>query len=331
VDWSPGYASRAYVPFLNNSKTSFTTNIAAGATFELNVKPDTSRMSASDGDYMSILEISDKGSTIDDEVRSEGTCLYRVGAFAFGKLAAMTKASAAGLWVGTVVLDKVNRAKMFGSSTPEWEPNALMTAPHPFQFRLIVHVDASGNVKLLKQVFTAKRTPDAEESDLLTDRETAISYRGLYPDATISRTASANFPFMDPLPLAGGEFMGADATLSGTFTQEYDDRTNPFVHSFHPQHDNVEFRNKTPYDMPSGDLGKGEYESWGVTRTVTLKFLADDPLNATGQDWNRLVTGGEYSEEINGLNGQLKPILTKGIFRLSKVNDRASLATEVIP
>jgi hypothetical protein len=83
--------------------------------------------------------------------------------------------------------------------------------------------------------------------------------------------------------------------------------------------------------MPSGDLGKGEYESWGVTRTVTLKFLADDPLNATGQDWNRLVTGGEYSEEVNGLNGQLKPILTKGIFRLSKVNDRASLATEVIP
>ena len=326
IDWSEGYAKRIYgtCPF------PFITNIAAGATVEFRVKPDVAEMPAAEGNYMSILGISDKGSTIDGEVRAVGTCSYLVGLFSAGTLAANEKASAAGLWVGTVVLGQVNRAKMLGSSTPEWDPEALMTAPHPFQFRLIVHVAADGTAKILKQVFTAKRAADADHSDLLTDRDTAIAYRGLFPNATIRRTASANFPFMTPLQLVGGTFMAPDAEMTATFTQEYDDKTNPFVHSFHPQHDNVEFRNKTPYVIGSGDEGVGEYESWGVTRQVTLKFLADDPSSVAGQNWNRTVTGGEYTERVSGLIGQGKPIITKGIFRLSKVCDTPELTTEVI-
>lgn len=326
VDWSDGYAKRVFAPM----SFPFVTNLAAGASFELRVKPDADRMPASSGDYMSILVVSDKGSTLDGELRSSGTCLCRVGAFASGSLAANTRASAAGLWVGTVVLGQVNRAKMLGSSTPEWDPEALMTAPHTFQFRLLLHVDANGTAKILKQVFTAKRSADADHSDLLTDRDTAVLYREMFPDATIRRTASANFPFADPIPLSGGEFMSPGAELSATFTQSYDDKTNPFVHAFHPQHDNIEFRNKTPRMLESGDEGVGDYESWGVTRTVTLKFLADDPSSAAGASWNHTVTGGEYTERVQGLIGQGKPIVTKGIFRLSKVNDTQSLTTEVI-
>jgi hypothetical protein len=279
---------------------------------------------------MSILEISDKGTRLDDEVRADGTCLYRVGISCSGTLAAATKSAVAGLWVGTVVLDKVNRAKMLGSSTPEWDPDALMTAPHPFQFRLIVHVDAGGTVNVLKQVFVAKKTSDADESYLLTDRDAAIAFRGYFQDATIRRTSSANFPFMVPLTLAGGEFMAPGATLSATFTQEYDDKTNPFVHSFHPQHDNTAFNNKKPSVLGDGDEGVGEYESWGVTRTVTLAFQDEDPSGAANIDWNRTVTGGEYTERIQGLIGQGKPIITKGVFRLSKVNDTPTLTSDVI-
>ena len=330
VDWSAGYANRVYTPFLNNAKSTFTTNIAAGATLELNFRPDTSRMPAASGDYMSVLEVNDRGSVLDGETRTYGTCRYHVGAFASGSLAANATAAKAGLWVGTVVLGQVNRAKMLGSSTPEWNPEALMSAPHPFQFRLLLHVDANGTAKILKQVFSAKRTVDAETTDLLTDRDTAIAYRGLFPDATIRRTASANFPFIDPLALSGGAFMEPDSELTATFTQSYDDRTNPFVHSFHPQHDNVEFRNKTAYLKESGDEGIGDYESWGVTRQLKLKFAADDPSGAAGDAWNRTVTGGEYTERVSGLNGQLKPIIAKGVFRLSKVCDTAQLTTEVI-
>lgn len=322
IDWSAGYANHAFARL----EYPFTTNLAAGASFELEFKPDVSRMEATkDGDYMSILAISDKGSTIAGESRTDGTCLYRVGVSAAGMLADNAASAKAGLWVGTVVLDKVSRAKMLGSSTPEWDPEALMTAPHPFQFRLIVHVDANGKAKILKQVFVAKKSVEEEGSDLLTDRDTAIAYRGEYPGATIHRAASANFPFIEPLTLTGGTFMEEGATLSATFTQEYDDKTNPFVHAFHPQHDNVEFRNKTAYTLDSGDDGIGEYESWGVKRVVSLKFLTDDPAAAAGQDWNRTVAGGEYREEITGLNGQGKPILASGIFRLSKVNDCKTL------
>ena len=85
-----------------------------------------------------------------------------------------------------------------------------------------------------------------------------------------------------------------------------------------------------PLVLESGDEGVGDYESWGVTRTVTLKFLADDPSSAAGASWNHTVTGGEYTERVQGLIGQGKPIVTKGIFRLSKVNDTQSLTTEVI-
>ena len=326
IDWSEGYAKRVY----GTLAFPFVTNIASGASFEFRVKPSLAEMPSADGDYMSILEVSDKGTTIDDEVRAAGTCLYRVGVSCSGALAAATKSAVAGLWVGTVVLDKVNRAKMLGSSTPEWDPDALMTAPHPFQFRLLVHVDEKGTVNLLKQVFVAKKAAGADESYLLTDREAAIAFRGYFPNATIRRTASANFPFMVPLTLTGGEFMAPDATLSATFTQEYDDKTNPFVHAFHPQHDNTAFNNQKPSVLGDGDEGVGEYESWGVTRTVTLAFQDEDPSRAANIDWNRTVTGGEYTERIQGLIGQGKPIITKGIFRLSKVNDTPTLTTEVI-
>ncbi len=326
VEWSDGYAKRVFVPMT----FPFATNLAAGATLELRVRPDADHMPASSGDYMSILVVSDKGSTLDGELRPDGTCLCRVGAFASGSLAANTRASAAGLWVGTVVLGQVNRAKMLGSSTPEWDPEALLAAPHAFQFRLILHVDDNGTAKILKQVFTAKRSADADHSDLLTDRDTAILYREMFPGATIRRTASANFPFADPIALSGGEFMSPGSELSATFTQAYDDKTNPFVHSFHPQHDNVEFRNGTPHVKGSGDEGVGDYESWGVTREVTLEFLDEDPSRAAGQNWNRTVTGGVYTERVTGLVGQGKPIITRGIFRLSKVCDTPQLTTEVI-
>ncbi|MBQ9431475.1 MAG: hypothetical protein IJU44_07980 [Kiritimatiellae bacterium] len=328
IDMSSGFAKRVYTPIT----FPFTTNVAAGATFEFRVRPNLSKMPVKTtlgAAYQSILAISDAGSVIDGVTRAQGTCLYRVGARVDGALAA-SESNPAGLWIGTVVLGQVNRAKTLGSAQPEWDAEALMTAPHPFQFRLIVHVADDGTVNVLKEVFTAMKSPAASGSDLLTDRNTAIAYRGLYPNATIRRTASANYPFMKPLTLKGGDFMTAGAELSATFTQAYDDKTNPFVHAFHPQHDNLAFNNKKPSKKESGDEGYGEYESWGVTRTVTLKFLADDPSEAAGEHWNRTVTGGEYTERIQGLIGQGKPIITRGIFRLTKVNDAADLTTEVI-
>lgn len=331
IDWSAGYANHTFVPM----SFPFVTNIAAGATFELNLRPDTSRMAATAvGDYMSILVVSDKGSTIAGESRPDGTCLYRVGASSSGSLAANAVSSAAGLWVGTVVLGEVNRAKMLSTDDAvdgQWDSTRMLSAPHPFQFRLLVHVDASRNAKILKEVFAAKATAEGD-TVLLTDRATAIAFRERYSGGTIRRTSSANFPFAGPIALSGGTFMDGGDTLTATVVQPYDDRTNPFVHSFHPQHDNVAFNNMRPSKLGSGDEGRGEYESWGVTRQISLTFDATDSTGAASPDiWNRTVTGGTYEETVHGLTGQDKPIKTRGIFRLSKVNDVPTLITEVIP
>lgn len=317
IDWSGGFANRVY----KQMAFPFTTNLAAGATFNLRLKPDTSRMAATAaGDYMSVLTISDKGSTIGGEKRPDGTCLYRVGVSAAGSLMSQELAAGAGLWVGTVVLAEVNRAKMMSSAEPEWDPDRLVPAPHPFQFRLLVHVDANRTARIVKEVFTAKASPEAATM-LLADRDTAVAFRGEYPKGSITRTSSANFPFMSPLALYGGRFMAPGDTISGTFTQAYDDKTNPFVHAFHPQHDNVEFNNQKPTKLASGDEGRGEYESWSVTREISLTFADEDPTGAAGVEWNRSVTGGVYEETVSGLTGQGKPVKTRGIFRLMRVND----------
>jgi hypothetical protein len=321
LDWSKGYARRVYkaVDF------PFTTNVAAGAVFEFRVKPDLSKMaSTDDGDYMSVLQITDAGSTVNDKTFDKGICLYSVGVCSAGDLASKKLSKLAGLWVGTVVLAQVNRAKTLSSAEPEWGSDNLFTAPHTFQFRLLVHVDEDGNANLLKQAFTAMEDPSDDKTYLLADRETAIAFRGEYPNGTIRRTSSANFPFMAPQPLTGGTFMVPENTISATFTQEYDDKTNPFVHAFHPQHDNVEFNNQKPSKLGDGDEGRGEYESWGVTREVSLTFVAEDPVGEN-VEWNRTVTGGIYEETVTGLTGQGKPIITRGAFRLTKVNDAKTI------
>jgi len=331
VDWSGGYANYTFVPM----SFPFTTNLAAGASFDLRLKPDTSRMAATAaGDYMSVLVISDKGSTLSGELRPDGTCLYRVGVCASGSLMSDAASSAAGLWVGTVVLGEVNRAKMLSSDDAvdgQWDSTRMLDAPHPFQFRLLVHVDGSRNAKILKEVFTAKAGPESE-TRLLTDRATAIAFRERYPDGTIRRSASANFPFMPPLALTGGTFMEGGDTLTATIAQPYDDKTNPFVHSFHPQHDNLAFNNQRPSKLGSGDEGTGEYESWGVTRMVSLTFESEDSAGAASPEaWNRTITGGVYEETVHGLTGVGKPIKTRGVFRLTKVSDVSALTTGVIP
>ena len=126
---------------------------------------------------------------------------------------------------------------------------------------------------------------------------------------------------MEPLALTGGAFAVAGVKLSATFTQAYDDKTNPFVHAFHPQHDNLEFNNQKPSKLGDGDEGRGEYESWGVTREISFTFAAEDPVGGANVEWNRTVVGGLYEETVSGLTGQGKPILTRGAFRLTKVND----------
>lgn len=313
IDWSQGYARRVYEPIA----FPFTTNLVAGASFALKVRPDLDLMKFADGDYLGILAVSDAGSTVDGELRTEGTCLVRIGLKADGGLAAAK--SPAGLWVGSVALTGVNRARMLTSAKQEWDAEKIQDTTQAFSFRLILHAAEDGSVSLLKQAFVASETAGDETPAILADRAAAKEFRRLHPNATIRRVSSANFPFMEPRAFDGAlGFLKDGGSLSVSFTQAYDAKDNPFVHAFHPSHDNLAFNNGKPSKKGDGADGTGDYESWSVTRRVSLTFAGSDPLGAN-DDWNKTVCGGTYRETITGLNKT--PIIVEGAFRLNKTLD----------
>ena len=319
IDWSHGYAQRVYSPL----GSSFTTNLAAGATYELRIRPDLDLMPAASGDYLGILAISDRGSRIDGETRATGTCLYRLGVKASGQLAAST--TPAGLWVGSVALNRVNRAPLLSTSLPEWNIDDLEDATQPFQFRIIVHVADDGTARLLKQAFVGTDAADDATAAVIADKATALEYRKVHPNATIRRVSSANFPYFEPKEFTSPlSFMQDGGRMSVTVNQDYRDKTNPFVHAFHPNHDNVAFNTGRPSWKGDSADGTGDYESWNVDRKITLTFEGTDRTGASGEDWNRTVCGGVYREDITGLtkcavkDGKDTAIVVEGAFRLYK-------------
>ena len=167
---------------------------------------------------------------------------------------------------------------------------------------------------------------DDMTATVMTDKETARAYRGVYPNAVIRRTSSANFPFMEPLLFTDSlNFMKDGGVMTATFTQKGTAKDNPFYHQFHPNHDSILFNNGKPIWKEDGADGTGDYETWSVTRTVTLKFQGGDPTGAADEDWNRTVCGGIYREEITGLNKT--PIIVEGAFRLNKTLDTPNLCS----
>ena len=120
-------------------------------------------------------------------------------------------------------------------------------------------------------------------------------------------------------------FMKDGGVMTATFTQKGTAKDNPFYHQFHPNHDSLLFNNGKPIWKEDGADGTGDYETWSVTRTVTLKFQGGDPTGAADEDWNRTVCGGIYREEITGLNKT--PIIVEGAFRLNKTLDTPNLCS----
>ncbi|MFA7173755.1 MAG: hypothetical protein WC340_10130 [Kiritimatiellia bacterium] len=310
LDWSAGFPREVY----EDLNLPWSTNLAAGAEFELRLLPKVHAMPLSADAYQSVLNISDQGSSDNSGIPGGVRGFYQIGLRAAGDLVEQVQPT--GLWVGNVVLDGVNRAQTHSSVSNTWNTAAIQPAQYPFTFRVILHVDEYGVTRLMKEAFLA--SVPAGESTLLSSRDAALAFRGQHPDAEIRRISSVNFPFADPKTLAGGSFATADAELTVTVLQAHDDKTNPFVHAYHPDHDNVEFRNGVLLAKDNGADGIGDYESWAVQRNLTFTFAENDPIGINA-GWNISVAGGTYAETITGLNKT--EIRSSGAFRLNKVSD----------
>lgn len=223
--------------------------------------------------------------------------------------------AAAGLWVGQVVLNKVNEVQAAAQGAAA-VPTA---APHNATIRILLHVDAAGQVRLLKDVVVMKRLSETNSVSgtstnpiapvdfsapstnlvLVTRPELIPNYQGV----TVRggklvglRYGTAAYDFEGlALPLLGG--VGPGGTCLGRISLSKDHPTNPYRHKYHPDH----------------------RSGFAVTRQFTLLFdgQAGDPWQqAPGYGLERLT--GTYRETVVGLHKI--PLLVEGSMRLDRLN-----------
>jgi hypothetical protein len=229
---------------------------------------------------------------------------------------------AAGLWVGSVTVTNVNEA----NST---QPMNLTPTRSPFDLRLLIHVDASGQARLLKEVIqmwqngtmtnNAQGRLDQDRGGryvLLTDDTRIPQFRGasLRDGVPVGRRISSiDFDFdggtNNVLAMTGAFDLGK--TNLCTIVLEPNFATNPFKHRFHPDHDNLDptFRNF-------------KEEAYRIVRNLELRYSMTDPAGTNtlaAFDYGINAIGGVYRETITGLHRT--NIVAQGTFRLTRVSN----------
>ncbi len=200
-----------------------------------------------------------------------------------------------GLWGGAAAIVKVDR--LLGNTTT---PNNVA---RPFPIRLLVHSNDAGQVRLLQQAYLGEQAGlpavSAKESGFTA------------PAKASSRASSSHFPTGMDLP--GSGTVGLSGSVTFTVTLSHTDKSNPFLHAYHPDHDNLDERFEQV--LPAAK------EVPQITRSITLAFAAQSP---TGFDpsWGSTTLGGTYTEVISGLRD--RPVTISGSFTLQRASDAAT-------
>ncbi len=187
------------------------------------------------------------------------------------------------------------------------------TVARPYPLRLIVHNNGT-SAKLLQHVFhgigLATNPVVATRENLLLNSQLSSARR---ITAVHLPTSDANVPWNFTGTMARG------GTLSTTVQISYDDQSsNPFLHSYHPDHDNL--------NASFNAVQAQGVESYGLRREITLTFTAP------ATDFDSLTRGeaslnGNYAEVITflGKPGPSRQFNVRGAFTLNRISDIATL------
>ncbi|MEI6466343.1 MAG: hypothetical protein WCQ89_16570 [Verrucomicrobiota bacterium] len=188
-------------------------------------------------------------------------------------------------------------------SAPLGTPNMTTSS---FPVPLLVHRTTTGDTRLLQQVYLG--------SDGTTTR--AATAENLFPSGATpgARLSVASLP--NNLVVLGTGQLGLSGTVSFQVLLDYNSDANPFVHRYHPDHDNLDARFTTL--LPAGR------ESFTVSRAVSFTFLPSLP-GITDPAWGVTMLGGTYTETVTGLRSV--PITVNGTFILNRVSDVSTLLT----
>ncbi|WP_438481283.1 hypothetical protein [Oleiharenicola lentus] len=263
---------------------SFTVSVPASGRVDFSFGINRSLLTGnSSAHYASILRVKDSGNFTD----------------VYLPVSAQT-ASAAGLWIGDAQISAV-------TSTVVGSPGSTTTRSFPL--RMLIHVDGAGVARLLSQAYVGTLKTDGNLPGV------TLREDNLLPSAKSSalRLVSSHLPLDRAIASTSGSF-AVGSTLVHSFEVPFNDATNPFVHQYHPDHDNHDAR---------GVMLSAGVESYRIVRTCRFTFTSEPPAGTSVSGWGTTIHGGTYSETIEGINKQ--PLTVGGIFALRRVSEIAEL------
>jgi hypothetical protein len=259
----------------------FTEVVGANAAVELSFGIDRAAMTGSSNAFFaSLLRLTDSANLYD--------ILLPVTA---------RKASLAGLWIGDAVVGGVQ------SKTAGYTGTATAQT---YNLRYIVHVDDAGNARVLSQVYLGQLAGATPQPGICT-AESALS---VADKASARRIVAAHLP-LDRVLDSGTMALGG--SMSCTISTPFNDPTSPFVHQYHPDHDNKS--GTTP-------LEAGQ-ESYDLGRAVTFAISAAAPAGVSATGYGASVIAGNYTEVLTGLRKD--SVTVTGTFSLRRVSEIGTL------
>ena len=264
----------------------FTQVVGPQSTVELNFTVDRAAITgAPDALYASFLRFTDSGNLMD----------------AYLPVSAQVT-SLSGLWVGDVAVSGVE------SKAPGFTGT---TTARSFPLRVLLHVDDSGTARLLSQVYLGRLAPAPYAVGLCT-RESALKADD---KANATRLVAAHLPLDTEISTGTGS-VALGQTLVRTVPLAFNAATNPFVHAYHPDHDNRDARFQP--------LAAG-IESPNITRALSFTFSPAAPATSSGIGWGSTVLGGTYAETITGAHKA--PLTVTGTFELRRISELGAITT----
>ena len=188
----------------------------------------------------------------------------------------------------------------------------------PFPLRLIIFNDGT-NSTLMQRVYYGIRQ---DTNVVVATTESVLDVSHL---STARRISSTSLPWTagNTLWSFSGQ-LALGGSLTTVVTDSYDDQpANPFLHTFHPDHNNLDLSQNPPHELPVGS------QSFAITRLITLTIAPNTADFLTLTTANSTLSG--YYQEtttLTGLGGATRTFTSAGSFKLKQISTIATLTTQ---
>ncbi len=213
--------------------------------------------------------------------------------------------SLAGLWVGDVAVTNVESKAVGFTGT---------ATKSPYPLRVLLHVDDAGTARVLSQVFLGRLAPAPYAPGIATKE----AHLKADEKANAQRFVATHLP-LDEVLATGTGSVALGQTLVRSVSIPFNGPTNPYVHTYHPDHDNKNSR----FDLLTGTLET--LESPTIGRTFSFTFSPTPLPTSSPLGWGSTVLGGTYAETITGVHKD--PLTVSGTFELRRVSELGSITT----